>query len=87
MSKRFNVRMFLARLYISFCFGLSALFFWLFYERYLRLDFNELGRYYDAEAQTVYTDSGFVWSLPAAAFLLLGATALVRLPLKNRGKE
>lgn len=54
----------------------SAFFFWVWYERYLSLDFNELGRYYDAEAQIVYTDAGFVWALPAFGFLFL---ALLRL--------
>ena len=54
----------------------SAFFFWVWYERYLRLDFNELGRYYDVEAQIVYTDAGFVWALPAFGFLFL---ALLRL--------
>ena len=38
----------------------SAFFFWVWYERYLRWDFNELGRYYDDENQIVYTDAGFV---------------------------
>lgn len=49
----------------------SAFFFWVFYERYLKLDFNELGRYYDAENQIVYTDSGFVWIIPTAGFLVV----------------
>ena len=35
----------------------SAFFFWVWYERYLRFDFNELGRYYDDMNQMVYTDS------------------------------
>lgn len=55
----------------------SAFFFWVWYERYLRLDFNELGRYYDAEAQIVYTDAGFVWALPAFGFLILALLWLV----------
>lgn len=50
---------------------LSAFFFWVFYDRYFKWDFNELGRYYDAENQVVYTDSGFVWVLPAVAFLMI----------------
>jgi hypothetical protein len=49
----------------------SAFFFWVWYERYLRRDFNELGRHYDADNQIVYTDAGFVWVLPACVFLLL----------------
>jgi hypothetical protein len=56
----------------------SAFFFWVWYERYLRFDFNELGRYYDDVNQVVYTDAGFVWVLPAVAFLLL---ALIRLAI------
>lgn len=59
---------------------LSAFFFWVWYERYLSIDFNELGRYYDPEAQLVYTDAGFVWCLPAFGFLLW-ATLLVLLRL------
>jgi hypothetical protein len=55
----------------------SAGFFWIWYERYARVPFNELGRYYDAQTQTVYTDSGFVWCLPAGAFLLLALVQLV----------
>ena len=56
----------------------SAFFFWVWYERYLRFDFNELGRYYDDENQIVYTDAGFVWVLPAFGFLLV---AVVRLAI------
>jgi hypothetical protein len=62
----------------------SAFFFWVWYERYLRLDFNELGRYYDAETQIVYTDAGFVWSLPAFGFLFL---ALLRLIIALRRRH
>lgn len=51
-------------------FALSLFFFWVWYERCLRWEFNELGRYYDPETETVYTDSGFIWSIPAFAFLL-----------------
>lgn len=49
----------------------SAFFFWLWYEQYLRFEFNELGRYYDAENQIIYTDAGFVWCFPAIGFLLI----------------
>jgi uncharacterized membrane protein YozB (DUF420 family) len=56
----------------------SAFFFWAWYERYLRRDFNELGRHYDADTQTVYTTSGFVWVVPACVCLLLAVWALVR---------
>lgn len=53
--------------------ALSAFFFWLWYAQYLKWDFNELGRYYDPVDGVVYTDSGFVWVLPAALALLAGA--------------
>ncbi|MDM0008231.1 hypothetical protein QTI51_25895 [Variovorax sp. J22G73] len=56
----------------------SAFFFWAWYERYLRWDFNELGRYYDADTQTVYTTSGFAWALPAFGCLLLAVALLAR---------
>lgn len=48
---------------------------WLWYDRYLRIDFNELGRYHDPETQVVYTDAAFVWGLLAFG-LLLGAAVL-----------
>lgn len=58
----------------------SAFFFWLWYERYLRFEFNELGRYYDAADQVVYTDAGFIWGLPAFGCLFAAvATVAVRL--------
>lgn len=56
----------------------SAFFFWAWYERYLRWDFNELGRHYDAATQTVYTASGFVWVLPACGCLLLAIGIVAR---------
>ncbi len=56
----------------------SAFCFWAWYERYLRWDFNELGRHYDPHTQVVYTTSGFVWALPAFGFLLLAAGVLLR---------
>ena len=49
----------------------SVFFFWIWYERYLSIDFNALGRHYDAEARIVYTDAAFVWCIPAFMFLLL----------------
>ncbi|CAB3827299.1 hypothetical protein [Achromobacter animicus] len=51
---------------------LSAVFFYAWYAQYLRWEFNELGRYYDPVEQVVYTDSGFVWVLPAGALLAVG---------------
>lgn len=64
----------------------SAFFFWLWVDRYLRVDFNELGRHYDAEAQVVLTDAAFVWCLPAIGFLLLAA-ALIAVRLRRRRAE
>jgi len=56
--------------------SLAAFFFWVWYERYLSLDFNELGRYYDSEADIVYTDAGSVWALPTFVFSFLSAIRL-----------
>lgn len=56
----------------------SLPFFWLWYSRYLRIDFNELGRHYDAATQTVHTDAAFVWCLPALGCLLIALVNLVR---------
>jgi hypothetical protein len=61
----------------------SAFFFWLWYEQHLRHEFNELGRYYDAENQVVYTDAGFVWCFPAFGFLVI-ACILVAVRLRRR---
>lgn len=52
--------------------ALSAVFFYAWYAQYLRWEFNELGRYYDPVEQVVYTDSGFVWVLPAGVLLAAG---------------
>ncbi|WP_447920161.1 hypothetical protein [Achromobacter aegrifaciens] len=54
------------------CLALSAFFFYAWYAQYLQWDFNELGRYYDPVDQVVYTDTGFVWVLPAGALLAVG---------------
>jgi hypothetical protein len=56
----------------------SGFFFYAWYERYLRWDFNELGRYYDPRTDTVYTTSGFVWVIFAVVLLLPSAAALLR---------
>ena len=56
----------------------SAVFFWVWYARYLGVDFNELGRHYDAATQTVHTDAAFVWCLPALGCLLIALVNLVR---------
>ena len=55
------------------CLLLSAFCFWLWYDLYLIRDFNELGRDYDPVDQVVYTDSGFVWIVPALLLLAAGA--------------
>ncbi|WP_019918958.1 hypothetical protein [Methyloversatilis discipulorum] len=55
----------------------SLPFFWLWYARYLMIEFNELGRHYDAATQTVHTDAAFVWCLPALGFLLIAVVNLV----------
>ncbi|QNK66473.1 hypothetical protein [Variovorax sp. PAMC26660] len=62
----------------------SAFFFWAWYARYLRWDFNELGRHYDAESQVVYTDAGFVWVFPACGFLLVALVIAVRALRRHR---
>lgn len=62
----------------------SAFFFWAWYERYLRWDFNDQGRHYDAASQTVYTDAGFVWVLPACGFLLVALVIALRAVRRNR---
>ena len=63
----------------------SAFFSWVWYERYLSLDFNRLGRYYDATTGVVYTDSGFAWVIPALVFFALAAIRLaVAIRLRTR---
>ena len=63
---------------VLLCGMASVFFFWIWYRRYLRIEFNELGRYFDIEAQVVYTDAAFVWCFPAFACLgfSLGRMAL-----------
>jgi len=56
----------------------SALFFYAYYERFAKWDFNELGRYYDSETQSVYTTGGIVWIFPAVIFLIIGLLNLVK---------
>lgn len=56
----------------------SLPFLWLWYARYLTIEFNELGRHYDAATQTVHTDAAFVWCLPALGCQLIAAVNLVR---------
>lgn len=63
----------------------SALFFWVWYARYLDVDFNDLGRHYDAEAQIVTTDSAFVWGLPAVGCLLVALVLIGHRLWRRRG--
>jgi cytidylate kinase len=49
----------------------SLFFFWLFYEFYLKWDFNALGRYFDPVDGVAYTDDAFMFVIPATFFLLL----------------
>jgi hypothetical protein len=56
----------------------SASLFWVWYDHYLTIEFNELGRYYDPDTQTVYTDSAYAWILPALGFLLAACIKLLR---------
>lgn len=65
----------------------SAFFFWAWYDRYLSRDFNELGRFYDAECQCVYTTAGMVWVLPAGAFLLLAVGLLALVVRRTRARK
>ena len=67
------------------CFLASLFFFWVWYQRYLKIDFNALGRYYDETNQIVYTDSAFVWVVPATLFLVAGFSGLLRAYLRRRG--
>lgn len=69
------------------CSALSAFFFYAYYERYWRHDFNELGRYYDSETETVYTTSGWIWIVPALFFLLLTLRLLVFRRKCSRSKQ
>jgi hypothetical protein len=62
----------------AICLGLSALCFYAWYAQYLKWDFNELGRHYDPVDQVVYTDAGFVWVVPAGAFLIAGLLCVWR---------
>jgi hypothetical protein len=41
------------------------------YRHYLALEFNELGRHFDEQAQVVITDSAFAWFVPTGGFALL----------------
>ena len=68
------------------CLLLSAFCFWLWYDLYLIRDFNELGRDYDPVDQVVYTDSGFVWIVPALLLLAAGAWLAWRARRRDGGR-
>ncbi|MCQ9377694.1 hypothetical protein [Methyloversatilis sp. XJ19-49] len=63
----------------------AALFFGVWYTRYLGVDFNELGRHYDADAQVVTTDSSFVLGLPAIGCLLVALVLIGHRLWRRRG--
>ena len=50
---------------------------WLFYQFYLRLEFNELGRYFDIENEVIHTDSNVVYGPIAGLFFIAGITTLL----------
>jgi hypothetical protein len=65
----------------------SALSFWIWIGQYVSVDFNELGRHFDAAAQVVTTDASFVWGLAALGFLGLAVALLaLRLRLKRSSR-
>jgi hypothetical protein len=70
---------------IIFLLGCALFVGWLFYERYWRwLDcFNELGRWFDPESETVATDSNFMYGLASALALVLAPLAAVSWPRKR----
>ena len=70
---------------ISFLLGCALFFGWLFYERYWRwLDcFNDLGRCFDPESETVATDRNSMYGLASALALVLALLAAVCWP-RNR---
>jgi hypothetical protein len=73
------VRRIISLLSAAGLFGFAILFALAFHERYWRWRacFNELGRCYDPETQTVMTDAAFVWGLMAAAAFGLSVITLV----------
>ena len=60
---------------------LSAIFLWIWYTQYYQwIDcFNEFGRCFNPNDSVVYTDSSFVWVIPAAIFLGLSIITLFNL--------
>lgn len=84
MSTKFRVGL-LAAVTIVISLSASLFSFRMWYEFYLHIAFNELGRYYDAKDSVVYTDDAFVWAIPAFAFLLL-AGAVPFGAVRGRGK-
>lgn len=64
----------------------SLFFFWMWYEFYLRIDFNEMGRYFDPATDVVYTDDSFVLGILAFVFLIFAGVALTW-GLRGKGKR
>lgn len=76
-----------AKAIISICkLFISAFFFYAWYDRFLRWDFNELGRYWDETVGTV-TTSGWIWVVPALLFFVSGASGLYRSIKRRRDDE
>ncbi|MCF6303287.1 MAG: hypothetical protein L3J13_08835 [Devosiaceae bacterium] len=64
----------LRRMFAYLCASTSAFFFYAYYERHFRWKecFNDLGRCYDSETNTVYLEqAGIVWMTLALIFLLM----------------
>lgn len=64
----------------------TAFFSWVFYIRFYKwIDcFNELGRCYVAEEETVYTTAGHVWSYFAVLFLAVTVFCVVEIFRKKK---
>lgn len=77
MSRKLTLRPLAVAAFI-FSLAASLFFFWLWYEFYLRIDFNEMGRYFDPENSVVYTDDASVLGIPAFGFLILAGILLTR---------
>jgi hypothetical protein len=82
--RRIRAKNFLYAASVS-CFTLSALCFVLYYEFYMRPDFNEDGRFFDEASGVVTTANNFAWIIPAAIFLIAGTAALIR--ARRSGKK
>jgi multisubunit Na+/H+ antiporter MnhB subunit len=59
----------------------SGVFFWIFYERYWKWDFNYQGRYWDDASEQVFTTGGAIWVVPALVLLAI-AIVFARVALR-----